>query len=251
LTWIKRLLRRIVFHALVPSRSAWRRPKFWRRQIISAFDWTRWSARFARIAAAILIVTAFPAWSEGQFLAPDVLVRTVVTDVLAAIKNIPPGNREGREKALAFAKQKILPHIDFERMTRLAVGRAWRTADVRQREALVAQFSTLITRVYSSAIDAYNGHEIQFDPLNLSPEDNDVIVRSRFKKAGAQPIEVDYVMWKSAEGWKVYDISVENVSLVITYRSQFAEAIPRDGLDGLIRSLEEKNRAPLSPALSR
>ncbi len=195
------------------------------------------------MAAAILIVTAFPAWSEGQSLAPDVLVRKVVTDVLAAIRNTPSGNREGREKALAFAKQKILPHIDFERMTRLAVGRAWRSADARQREALVAQFSTLITRVYSAAIDAYKGQEAQVDPLNLAPGDADVIVRSRFNKAGARPVEVNYAMSKSAQGWKVYDITVENVSLVITYRSQFGEEVGRNGIDGLIRSLAEKNRA--------
>ena len=186
---------------------------------------------------------ALPAWAEDQRLAPDALVKKVVADVLATIKNVPSGDREGREKALAFAKQKILPHIDFERMTRLAVGRAWRSADAGQREALVAQFSALITRVYSTAIDAYDGHQTQVDPLELSPSDNDVIVRSRFKKAGAQPIEVSYAIWKSAEGWKVYDISVENVSLVITYRSQFGEEILRSGIDGLIRSLAEKNRA--------
>jgi len=195
------------------------------------------------MAAAILIVAALPAWSADQSLAPDVLVRTVVSDVLAAIRNIPSGDREAREKALAFAKQKILPHIDFERMTRLAVGRAWRGADARQREAVVAQFSTLITRTYSVAIDAYDGHETQVDPLQLSPGDDDVIVRSRFKKAGEPPVEVDYAMWKSAQGWKVYDIKVENVSLVITYRSQFGEEITRSGIDGLIASLEEKNRA--------
>jgi phospholipid transport system substrate-binding protein len=194
------------------------------------------------MAAAILIVTALPAWSEGQSLAPDVLVRTVVADVLAAIRNIPSGDREGREKALAFAKQKILPHIDFERMTRLAVGRAWRSADARQRAALVAQFGTLITRTYSAAIDAYDGHETQVDPLHLSSGDDDVIVRSRFKKSGEQPVEVNYAMSKSAQGWKVYDITVENVSLVITYRSQFGEEITRSGIDGLIRSLAEKNR---------
>ncbi len=195
------------------------------------------------MAAAILIVTTFPAWSEDQGLAPDVLVRKVFADVLAAIRNIPSGDRAGREKALAFAKQKILPHIDFERMTRLAVGRAWRSADARQREALVAQFGTLITRAYSAAIDAFDGHEAQVDPLALSPSDDDVIVRSRFKKAGTQPIEVDYTMWKSSQGWKVYDISVENVSLVITYRSQFGEEVRQSGIDGLIRSLAEKNGA--------
>jgi phospholipid transport system substrate-binding protein len=195
------------------------------------------------MAAAILIVTALPAWSEDPSLAPDVLARKVLTDVLTAIRGTPSRDREGREKALAFAKQKILPHIDFERMTRLAVGRPWRSADARQREALVAQFSSLITRVYSAAVDAYDGHETQVDPLQLSPGDSDVIVRSRFKKAGEQPVEVDYAMWKSAEGWKVYDITVENVSLVITYRSQFGEEIARSGIDGLIRSLAEKNRA--------
>lgn len=207
---------------------------------MSAFEWIRWGVQRAAMAAAILIMAALPAWSEGQSLAPDVRVRKVIADVLAAIRNTPSG---GREKTLAFAKQKILPHIDFERMTRLAVGRAWRSADARQREALTAQFSTLITRTYSVAIDAYNGHETQVDPLQLSPGDNDVIVRSRFKKAGAPPVEVNYAMWKSAEGWKVYDITVENVSLVITYRSQFAEQIARSGIDGLIRSLAEKNRA--------
>lgn len=195
------------------------------------------------MAAAILIVTALPGWSEDPALAPDVLVRKVLADVLAAIKNVPSSDREGREKALVLARQKILPHIDFERMTRLAVGRPWRSADARQREALVAQFGSLITRVYSAAIDAYDGQETRVDPLQLSPGANDVIVRSRFKKAGQQPVEVNYVMWKSAQGWKVYDISVENVSLVITYRSQFGEEIARGGVDGLIRSLTEKNHA--------
>jgi phospholipid transport system substrate-binding protein len=187
-------------------------------------------------------VTALPAWPEDQSVAPDALVRQVVTDVLAAIRNIPSGDREGREKALTYAKQKILPHIDFERMTRLAVGRAWRSADARQREALVAQFGNLITRTYSVAIDAYDGHETQIDPLQLSPGDNDVIVHSRFKKSGAPPVEVNYAMWMTAQGWKVYDITVENVSLVITYRSQFSEEVSRSGVDGLIRSLTEKNR---------
>jgi phospholipid transport system substrate-binding protein len=192
--------------------------------------------------AAILLLASCPAWPEGEDLAPDVLVRQVFADVLAAIKN-SSGDREGRERALAIAKQKILPHIDFERMTRLAVGRAWRSADTRQRQALVAQFSTLVTRVYSAAIDAYTGQEARVDPLNLSPGDNDVIVRSRFEKAGAPPVEVNYAMEKTAQGWKVYDITVENVSLVITYRSQFGEEIGRGGVDGLIRTLTEKNRA--------
>jgi phospholipid transport system substrate-binding protein len=196
------------------------------------------------VVAVILIATTLPAWSEDPSLAPDVLVRQVLADVLAAIKNVPSSDREGREKALVLAKQKILPHVDFARMTRLAVGRAWRSADTRQREALIAQFGSLITRVYSVAIDAYDGHETQVDPVRLAPGDDDVIVRSRFKKAGAEPVEVNYFMWKSVQGWKVYDIVVENLSLVITFRSQFGEEVARGGIDGLIRTLAEKNRAP-------
>ncbi len=191
--------------------------------------------------AALLIAACGPAWAEDKNLAPDVLVRQVFADVVAALKN-NVGDRAGREKALAIAKQKILPHVDFERMTRLAVGRAWRKADTGQREALVTQFSTLITRVYSAAIDTYQGQEAKVDSLNLSPGDTDVIVRSRFEKAGAPPVEVNYAMEKTAQGWKLYDITVENVSLVITYRSQFGEEIGRVGVDGLIKSLQEKNR---------
>ena len=212
--------------------------------MICGFDWTQWSVRRAGVVAVILIATTSPAWSEDPSLAPDVLVRQVLADVLAAIKNVPSSDREGREKALVLAKQKILPHVDFARMTRLAVGRAWRSADARQREALIAQFGTLITRIYSAAVDAYDGHEIQVDPVRLAPGDDDVIVRSRFKKTGAEPVEVNYFMWKSAQGWKVYDIVVENLSLVITSRSQFGEEVTRGGIDGLIRTLTEKNRAP-------
>ena len=212
--------------------------------MICGFDWTRWSVRCAGAVVVILIAMTSPAWSEDPNLAPDVLVRQVLADVLAAIKNVPSSDREGREKALVLAKQKILPHVDFARMTRLAVGRAWRSADARQREALIAQFGTLITRIYSAAIDAYDGHEVQVDPVRLAPGDDDVIVRSRFKKAGAVPVEVNYFMWKSVQGWKVYDIVVENMSLVITSRSQFGEEVTRGGIDGLIRTLAEKNRAP-------
>ena len=181
------------------------------------------------VAVAILIATSLPARPAEQSPPPDVLVRSVVSDVLAAIRNIPSGDREGRERALVLAKQKILPHIDFERMTRLATGRSWRSADARQRQELVGQFGSLVTRVYSAAIDVYGGQEVQVDALKLAPGEDDVIVHSRFSKAEAAPVEVNYAMWQSAQGWKVYDITVENVSLVITYRSQFGEEIARGG----------------------
>jgi phospholipid transport system substrate-binding protein len=194
------------------------------------------------MAGVLILITGFATWAEDRNPAPDVLVRTVVSDVLSAIAKIPPGDHAGRDRALAVAKQSILPHIDFERMTRLAVGRGWRSADARQRAELVTQFSSLITRVYSSAIDNYNGHQSTVEPLQLGAEDTDVVVRSHFQKTGAPPVEVNYSMWKSPQGWKVYDINVENVSLVITYRSQFSEEVAHSGIDGLIAKLAEKNR---------
>ena len=194
------------------------------------------------MAGVLILITGFAAWAQDRSPAPDVLVRTVVSDVLSAIAKIPPGDRAGRDRALAVAKQSILPHIDFERMTRLAVGRGWRSADARQRAELVTQFSSLITRVYSSAIDNYNGHQCTVEPLQLGAEDTDVVVRSHFQKTGAPAVEVNYSMWKSPQGWKVYDINVENVSLVITYRSQFSEEVAHSGIDGLIAKLAEKNR---------
>src|SRR3954470_4454324 len=194
------------------------------------------------MTAILLLSTGFATWAEDRSPAPDVLVRTVVSDVLSVVARLPPGDREGRDKALATAKKSILPHIDFERITRLAVGRGWRAADARQRAQLVAQFSSLITRVYSAAIDNYNGHQSVVDPLQLAPGDTDVVVRSRFQKTGAPAVEVNYSMWKSPQGWKVYDINVENVSLVITYRSQFSEEIARNGINGLIAKLAGKNR---------
>ena len=98
------------------------------------------------------------------------------------------------------------------------------------------------TRVYSAAIDNYNGHQRVVDPLQLAPGDTDVVVRSHFQKTGAPAVEVNYSMWKSPQGWKVYDINVENVSLVITYRTQFSEEVARSGIEGLIAKLAEKNR---------
>ncbi|MFM9969361.1 MAG: phospholipid-binding protein MlaC [Burkholderiales bacterium] len=165
----------------------------------------------------------------------------VLAEVLAAIRDAQAQGKS-RETALAVTKARILPHIDFELMTRLAMGRVWKTASVSQRKDLVAEFGTLITRTYSFAIDAYQGQRAIVEPLQIGPADVDVTVRTRFEKGAAQPVQVDYAMRKSPDGWKVYDIVVEHVSLVITYRSQFSEEVQRTGVDGLIQTLADKNR---------
>ena len=199
---------------------------------------------FVRIPALALVLACSAGIHAAETLRPDQLVDKVLAEVLAAIRDAQAQGKS-RETALAVAKARILPHIDFELMTRLAMGRVWKTASVSQRKDLVAEFGTLITRTYSFAIDAYQGQKAIVEPLQAGPADNDVTVRTRFEKSGTQPVRVDYAMWKSPDGWKVYDIAVEHVSLVLTYRSQFNEEVQRSGIDGLLRVLTQKNRKAL------
>jgi phospholipid transport system substrate-binding protein len=139
-------------------------------------------------------------------------------------------------------EQKIAPHFEFERITRLAVGKAWRQATDGQKKALMEQFRQLLVRSYSAAWTAYQDIVVDIKPLRMQPGDDDVVVKTVIKRPGdAPPVEVNYSMYKTDSKWKVYDVSVEGVSLLSTYRSTFAEEIRKGGIDGLIKSLREKN----------
>lgn len=199
-----------------------------------------------RAAATLAFLACLCGYCKADGLAPDRLVEQVLSDVLAAIEHTQKTGKP-REEALAIARKKILPLIDFEKMTRFAMGRAWRNASPEQRRLMVAEFSTLITRTYSFAIDAYQGQQAVVEPLQFGPADNDVTVRTRFEISGAQPVRVNYAMWQSPDGWKVYDIAVENVSVVLTYRSQFNEEVQRSGIDGLLSMLAKKNHQATPP----
>lgn len=198
-----------------------------------------WSRRVfmhgAGALSALLLWQASPAWAQT---APDVLVKTVANDVLAIIAK-PPGDAAVMAKAI---EDKIVGHFDFERMTRLAVGKSWREASPEQRKAIVDQFRTLLLRSYTTAYSAARGVVVEVKPLKLQPSDEDVQVKSQIKlPGGAPPITVDYSMFKAADAWKVYDVTVNEVSLVGTYRSTFAEQIKKGGIDGLIAALTEMN----------
>jgi phospholipid transport system substrate-binding protein len=177
--------------------------------------------------------------------APDALVKRTADEILAIVrqdKDLQAGNQQ---KVVQLAEQKVLPYFDFERMTRLAVGRSWRQATADQQKALVDQFRALLVRSYSTAYTAYRNIVIEVKPLKLQSGDDDVLVRSEIKlPGGAPPVGVDYSMFKTDSDWKVYDVTVEGVSLVTTYRNTFAEDIRQNGIDGLIKSLQEKNAPP-------
>ena len=174
---------------------------------------------------------------------PEQLVRTVTEQVLAAIAQDPALRAGDRTAALSLAEARILPHVDFTEAARLAAGRAWTSATPEQRERLVKEFRSMLVRTYSAAISAYRGQTMEVLPLQLPADATDATVRSRYLSPGAPPVNISYALHKTADGWKIYDISVEGVSLVLTYRSEFEQIGREAGIEGLIARLAEKNRS--------
>jgi len=177
-----------------------------------------------------------------QALAPDVLVKTVSSEVLDIIRSDKDIQSGDQRKVMELVKDKVLPHFDFARMTALAVGSGWRRATQPQQEQLIDEFRTLLVRTYSSGLSAYRNQTIDFKPLRMNQGDTEVLVRSEVKQPAGQPVTIDYRMAKTAEGWKVYDVAIGGVSLVTTYRDSFGQEVRQSGVDGLIKSLTDKNR---------
>jgi phospholipid transport system substrate-binding protein len=180
--------------------------------------------------------------ARAQEAAPDVLVKTVtleVVELIARDKEIRDGNRA---KLIQLIDAKVLPHFDFAAMTMLTTGQSWKNASADQRERLTAEFKTLLVRTYASALSAYSEQALEFRPLRAKPTDTEVTINVRVLRSGAQPVPIDYNMEKTAAGWKIYDVAVGGVSLVASYRTEFANVIRDAGVEGLIGRLQMKNR---------
>ena len=180
--------------------------------------------------------------------APDVLLKRVTDELLAIIKvdkDLQSGNTR---KVVELAEQKVLPHFDFSRMTRLAVGRNWAQASDAQKEALTKEFRTLLVRTYSASLSAYRNQTIEVKPAKMNAQDKDVVVRTAVLQPGGPPIPIDYAMEKGDSGWKVYDVVIDGASLVTTYRGSFNDQVQRGGIDGLLKTLADRNGAPQPPA---
>jgi phospholipid transport system substrate-binding protein len=193
----------------------------------------------ARLLGAVLLGWALAA--AAQALGPEELVRKVTEDVMAAIKSDRELAAGDKQRALKLAEEKILPHVDFREATRLAVGRSWREATPEQRKQLVDEFRTMLVRTYSNAIGTYEGQEMRVLPSRAKPGETDVTVRNQYIRPGGKPVPIDYQMRKTDEGWKIYDIAVEGISLVLTYRSEFDAIVRQEGIDGLIKRLSQRN----------
>jgi phospholipid transport system substrate-binding protein len=199
-----------------------------------------------RTVLVLLVALATPAIAAEE--APDELVRRVADDVLKIIQQDRELRAGSQSKMAELIEEKIVPNFDFQRMTRLAVGRSWRQATPEQQQRLVAEFRTLLVRSYSTAYSAYRDIDVEVKPVRLRPSDEDVQVRTLIKvPSGGPTVTVDYSMFKTSSSWKVYDVTVDGISLVTTYRSTFAEQVSKGGIDALIKALADMNAAKSAP----
>jgi phospholipid transport system substrate-binding protein len=195
-----------------------------------------------------LLPIAFSAQLAFAQEAPDALVKRVSEDVLATIrsdKDLQAGN-QARVKQLI--ETKLVPNFDFTHMTALAAGRNWRTATPEQQKQLTDEFRTLLVRTYSGALTGYRDNTMDYKPLRMNPGDTEVIVRTEVRRAGLAPVQIDYSMAKTADGWKAYDVVVGGVSLVTNYRDEFNDIVKSSGIDGLIKALDTKNKGAAPPS---
>lgn len=201
------------------------------------------------------LIKSIASWLGGFFLAvnaglaypqdgPDVIIKRAVDEVTAAIKadrEIQSGNRH---KINALVDNKIVPYVNFQRMTQSAVGRHWSRATPEQQQALTREFKGLLTNTYAGAFSTYRADTIiEYRPLRMQPGDTDAVVRSTVKAGGGEPIQLDYYLEKFEGAWKVIDLNILGARLVETYRNQFNSEIASNGIDGLIKALVAKNRS--------
>ena len=187
------------------------------------------------------LAIGFAASSASAQESPDALVRKNSNEILAAIKadkDLAAGNQKKIEK---LADEKILPFFNFARMTQLAVGRNWRDASDAQKKSLTDEFRTLLVRTYTTSLTQFRNQTIDVKPTKMAAADSEVVVKTQVNQPGGQPIPIDYSMEKSGDSWKVYDVLIDGVSLVTNYRSSFNTEIQKSGIDGLIKSLSERN----------
>ncbi|WP_250207790.1 ABC transporter substrate-binding protein [Curvibacter sp. CHRR-16] len=194
----------------------------------------------AAVVASLALTTT--AYAEDE--APDALIKRVSNEVLDTLKSDKSLRNGDLSKIIALVDNRIMPHVNFARMTASAVGPAWRQATPEQQKRLQDEFKTLLVRTYAGALSQVSDQTIAMKPLRANPDDKEIVVRSEIKGRG-DPIQLDYRMEKTpgqGAGWKIYNINVLGVWLVDTYRSQFAQQINAKGIDGLIDILVEQNK---------
>lgn len=198
------------------------------------------------LAGAVLALAAFAALAQQT--PPDELVKAVMLDIQAIVARDKDLQRGDRGKNIRLIEEKALPHFNDVGMTALAVGVHWRKASPEQKKRLTEEFRSLLVRTYASSLASFREQKFDFRPLRMKPEDTEVTVQVRVLQPGTQPVVVEYDMEKTPRGWKCYDLRVAGISLVLNYRTEFANLVREGGIDGLVKALEAKNKASERPA---
>jgi len=204
-----------------------------------------------RLVNVVVILLCMAGVARAEMIAPDALVKTTAQDVLTIVKQDKDIQAGHQKKILALVDAKVLPHFDFTRMTQLAVGKYWRTATSEQKQALVTEFRNMLVRTYTKAFTVYRDQTIDVKPFKMAADATEATVKTTINKPGAPPIPVDYEMRKTPDGWKAFDVSIEGVSMVTSYRGTFATQIEQNGIDGLIKTLSDKNANAANVALHK
>jgi phospholipid transport system substrate-binding protein len=192
---------------------------------------------------AAMVLSFAAAGAQAQAKAPEVLIKEVSTDVLDAVKADKSIRTGDIHKVIALVDQKVLPYVNFQRMTASAVGRYWKQATPDQQKRLQDEFKLLLVRTYSGALSQVSTEQtVELKPMRAAPTDNEVVVRTEIRGKG-DPIQLDYRLAKAGDAWKIYDVNVLGVWLVENYRNSFAQEIGANGIDGLIAKMAERNKS--------
>ena len=196
----------------------------------------------ASIATVLLLLSnAIFAQVPDQNTPPDALIKMVVTDVMASVKADPDIQKGNIPKVMELVEKKIVPFTDMRRTTEMAMGPNWKKATPEQQAILTSEFKTLLMRTYSGALSQLRDQTVQFKALRAAPDDKEVVVKTVVVGRG-DPIPLDYRLEKGANGWKVYDMNIMGAWLVEAYRNQFANQIGQNGIDGLVKFLQDRNK---------
>jgi len=172
---------------------------------------------------------------------PDGLIKSVVSDVMSSVKSDPEIQKGNIPKIVDLVEKKIVPYTDMRRTTEMAMGPNWKKATPEQQAQLVAEFKNLLIRTYSGALSQLRDQTVQFKQLRAAPDDQEVTVRTVVLGHG-DPVPLDYRLEKTSNGWKVYDMNIMGVWLVEAYRNQFSNQISQNGIDGLVKFLQDRNK---------
>ena len=198
-------------------------------------------SRQCGVAVLLLLLVPVVAWAGDP--APLVLVRQTTDRMIAALEKDSKEIDTNPERLYELVDEIVLPHFDFERMSKLVLGKYWRQASADQRSRFTSEFRTLLVRTYATSMKEYSDQKITFLPVDMTDSDTDVTVKTEVEQSAGFPVPIDYTLYLKDGEWKVYEVAVDGVNLVINYRTSFAAEIRKPGgIDALIDTMSKRNR---------